>query len=267
MAYTKIDLADYIESLYQTENFDQAFSIFEAQVIKLGFDAVLYTYIPRILLDSNFSKKPVYKVSQNYSRPYLSHYADARFDQNDPLIKAIKDGTQEPIDWWGRISKTYMDSNKASQEVIATSRDYGIANGITLPTMSENKGISGASFISTEQRHYNKLKTESLDMLKLCTKLFHSMVVSSACHMGEFVKPVIDALSDTERRFICKLAQGKSPSQIAAELGKSEKYLEQVMLKMRRKFSGDEPDDPLTINRNQVLYYAGLINLIDSIER
>lgn len=266
MAYTAADLGDYVESLYQAENFEQAFSVFEKHVLKLGFDGVLYTYIPRILLDSNFAREPVYKVSQSYSPPYLKHYFDARFDRHDPLIKAIKNGTMEPIDWWGKVSKSYMDENKDSKTVIAASRDYGIANGITLPLMSEERGISGASFISSDRQLYVKLKAENLDKLALCTKLFHNMVVSSTCYIGHFIKPVLGSLSDTEKRFLLKLAQGKSSQQIAYELCKSEKYLGKVMLRIRRELSGVSVDEMPKINRNQVLYYAGLINLLDQID-
>lgn len=266
MGYTITDLGEYAASLYSANNFNEAFIAFEQQVLKLGFEGVLYTYIPRVLLDSNFLCEPVYKVSHDYSPAYLEHYADAHFEKHDPLIKAVENGVTEPIDWWGKINEVYMEADKGSQEVIATSRGYGISNGITLPLMSEAKGIAGASFITPESGHFDALKDENLNMLKLCTQLFHSLVISDACYVCHFVKPVLQALSKTERCFIQRLAQGKSPAQISAELNKSEKYLEQVMLKLRRKLSGAATETPTILNRNQVLYYAGLLNLIDQLD-
>jgi hypothetical protein len=50
---------------------------------------------------------------------------------------------------------------------------------------------------------------------------------------------------------------------MAKEIFRSEKYLEQVMLKIRRKVSGVNQFDKPTINRNQLMYYAGLANLIE----
>lgn len=263
MAYTKADLGDFVEALYQTENFEQAFRVYEKHVLKLGFEGVLYTYIPRILLDSNFGREPIYKVSQNYSPAYIKHYFDARFDRNDPLIRAVKNGTTEPIDWRGELCKSYMNEEKTSQAVIETARDYGIVNGLTLPLMSGEQGIAGASFISRDaQYYYNKHKNENLEQLKLCTKLFHDMVISHTYHMNHFIQISFKSLSETEKQLLQKLAQGKSAARISFELSKSEKYLEKVMLRIRQKLSGVSTDDAPKINRNQVMYYAGLLNLL-----
>ena len=266
MGYSNTDLGEFAQSLYRAENFDEAFSVFEEHVLKLGFEGVLYTYIPRALLDSNFFREPVYKVSRHYSPKYLSHYTDARFDKSDPLINAVKNGVKEPIDWWGKTNKVYMDANKKSKEVIATSLDYGISNGLTLPLMSGEKGISGASFITSESTRFATLKNENMEMLKICTHMFHNLVISDACHVSHFLKPILQSLSITESRFLQRLAQGKSPCQISFELNKSERYLEQVMLKLRRKLSGVAIDAPPTLNRNQVLYYAGLLDLINHLD-
>ena len=53
------------------------------------------------------------------------------------------------------------------------------------------------------------------------------------------------------------------PCQIAADMKKSEGYLEQVLLKIRRKLSGVGKHEPPKINRNQLLYYAGLLNILE----
>ena len=265
MRCSNVDLAEYAERLFTAENFEEAFSAFENQVIKLGFDGVLYTYIPKIMLESGFALSPVYKVSAGYNPKYLKHYAEARFDRHDPLICAVKDGVKEPIDWWGDVSKKYMAS-KESEEVIATSRDYGVSNGITLPLMSEEKGIAGASFVTSESRLFDAIKNEHTQKLKLCTRMFHSMVSSSSHLVGHFIKPILDDLNDTEKAFLKGLARGKTPSQISVELNKSEKYLEQVMLRVRRKLSGSTADAAPQLNRNQILYYAGLLGLVDKLD-
>lgn len=265
MGYSNTDLGEYAESLYKAKNFEEAFNSLEEHVLKLGFEGVLYTYIPRILLESNFSSQPVYEVSSDYAPAYLQHYTEARFDKNDPLIQIVSSGYNKEIDWWEGINKEYMDRNKASKEVIATSLDYGISNGITLPLLSGEKGISGASFISSETRVYKTLKKENLDNLMLCTKMFHSLVISDACYSRHFLMPLLESLSLTERKFLQGLAQGKSPTKISVELNRSEKYLEQVMLKLKYKLSDTNSDNAKIINRNQLLYYAGLLGLIDQI--
>ncbi len=257
-----MELCDFVESLYGSDSFSSAFQLLEKSTNSLGFEGVLYTYIPKAMVDH--SMQPVYQVSDAYSPEYLDHYASARFDRYDPLIRAVSGGEDKPINWWGSTCSRYMDDEKESFEVIATSRNYGINNGVTLPLMSSARGISGASFISREKNGaFNLLLEERLEQLTLRTRLFHSMVTANAQFSGQFIQPLIKSLSDTEKRFLMGLAVGKSPAQIAAELNRTEKYLEQVMLKIRRKLSGVAQDEAPTLNRNQILYYAGLLNILE----
>ena len=257
-----MELCDFVESLYASESFSSAFELLEKSVNSLGFEGVLYTYIPKAMVDHSI--QPVYQVSEEYSPQYLDHYTSARFDRYDPLIRAVAGGESQPITWWGQTCSKYMGKDRESFEVIATSKNYGINNGVTLPLMSSSKGISGASFISCEKdREFNLLLEERLEQLELRTRLFHSMVTANAQFSTRFTQPLMNSLSDTEKRFIFGLAAGNSPARIAAELNRSEKYLEQVMLRIRRKLSGVAPDEAPTLNRNQILYYAGLLNILE----
>lgn len=257
------DFLDFVDGLYSADSFESAFAIFESHVLKLGFEGVLYTYIPRILLDSDLSEKPVYSVSTDYCPAYLSHYTEARFDQLDPLIRAVNDGVSEPIDWWGEVCADYIEQKPASRSVLATAFDYGIKHGLTLPLMSGARGAAGASFISEENHGFDTLVGERLKQLKLSTRLFHSMVLSDACYMGNFAKPLLQSLSDTERKFVIGLAQGKSTKALSQQLNRSNKYLEQVMISVRKKLSGDVDQKSEVITRNQLLYYAGLLSILD----
>ena len=258
-----VEFLDFVEGLYSADTFDAAFSVFEAHVLKLGFDGVLYTYIPQILLDSNFSKKPVYEVSIDYCPGFLNHYVEARFDKLDPLIRAVDDGVSVPINWWGDICADYMDQVPASESVLATASHYGIRNGLTLPLMSGARGIAGASFISHERIGFDKLLDERIKHLILSTKLFHSMVVSEAGYAANFAQPLLQSLSETERKFVIGLAHGKTTKELSAQLNRSNKYLEQVMISTRKKLSGNPERKDEIISRNQLLYYAGLLNILE----
>lgn len=254
---------DYAEALYSTDSFQDAFSLLEEQALNSGFHGVLYTYIPKVLIDSNFSVEPVYEISEAYAPRYLDHYTEARFDRHDPLIAAVMDGVKEPINWWGNVCADYMDKSPESREVISVSKDYGISNGITVPLMSGVKGLAGASFITDESRSFETLQASELDRLVLCTKMFHGLVSLDAGHTGRFTRTLLDQLNATEKKFLIELAKGKVPCQIAADLKKTEGYLEQVMLKIRRKLSGVGKHESPKINRNQLLYYAGLLNILE----
>lgn len=255
---------DYVDALLNASDFESGFSAFEKQAHRLGFDGALYTYIPKVILDFDFIAAPIYEVSSSFNHNYLAHYQQARFDRHDPLIKAVQDGTQYPIDWWGECTEFYKNQSPQSRIVMDESLSYGIQNGITIPLMSGRQGISGASFISRERRPaFESLSSAKLEELKIATRLFHSLVTSNAHYLGGFSRPMLEILNDKERRYLAGLAEGKSSSEIAHLLGTTTKYLEQLMLKIRRKLSGVGPFDPPTINRNQVLYYAGLMNLLE----
>jgi len=261
-----VSFAEYAENLYSSSTLNEAFEVFEKKAHELGYESVLYTYIPKVLVESDFAVKPVFKVSVDYSPGFLKHYEDARFDKSDPLIRAVDAGFSEPIDWWGDVCKTFMLGEKASNEVIDTSRQYGVKSGVTLPLLSGKSGIAGASFINTESARSNSISNPNIDELILCTRLFHCLVQSDACYKGEFIKTLLNALSETEKRFLAGLARGQAPSEIAYDLKTSERYLEQVMLKIRRKFSGVNPTESPKINRNQLLYYAGLMDILEHVD-
>jgi len=156
---------------------------------------------------------------------------------------------------------------KTEANVIVTAReDYKVIHGLTIPTLSGNRGIAGASFIcSDNDRAYQQLKTMSLNQLKLCTQVFHSTVVSNAYLADSFIKPLIPDLNTTERNFLKGLAEGKSMIAIADELETSVKYLDKVLRRTREKFSGVGVDEQTQINRNQLIYHIGLLNLLENI--
>ena len=254
---------DFVAGLYAAESFENAFKLFEEHVQVLGFEGVLYTYIPRIMLDSNLPVTPVFAVSNDYCPAYLDHYTEARFDQLDPMIRAVSDGVMTPIDWWGDICADYISRDPASRSVLATAEHYGIRNGVTLPLMSGARGIAGASFISYEQQGFDVLLEERVRQLKLSARIFHSMVVSDSGHAGHFAKPLLQSLSETEKQFVFGLARGQTVKELSVDLRRSTKYLEQVMISVRKKLSDNSGQGNRIINRNQLLYYAGLLNILE----
>lgn len=257
-------LCNYVEELYSAVGFEEAFLVLEKEVLHLGFDGVLYTYIPKPLVCSRFDIKPVYKVSREYPTLFLEHYTEARYDLNDPLIAAVTAGVKDPITWWGSICKSYRNTDVKSDEVILTARHYGIGNGVTIPLMSNAHGISGASIISEDEHRFDALLEQRLPQLTRRIQLFHHLVLANkTVYLGTFFRPLLTLLSSTEIGFVKGLAEGKSPPRIASELNRSEKYLDQVMRNVRRKVSGGNVGESPVLNRNQLMYYAGLLNILE----
>ncbi|MBU0499554.1 MAG: autoinducer binding domain-containing protein [Gammaproteobacteria bacterium] len=263
MSQPNSDVGEFAERLFRAQNFDEAFHAFEQQVYRLGFEGVLYTFIPRIVLETHSPKNLIYKVSDTYCPAYMSHYTEAQFGRDDPIVKTIAKGTLTPLDWWVEVKSGQMD--EAGKNVIVTAReDYKVVNGLTLPLMSSARGIAGASFISSENdRLFEKLKSDSLDRLELSTRMFHAAVQSNALHAEPFIRPFIKELSQKERAVLRGLAEGKPMKRIAAELNTDIKYLDKVIRHAREKFSGVAVDETAKLNRNQLMYFAGLMSLLD----
>lgn len=261
------DFGSYAEALYGADDLASAFAIFENQIQQLGFDGALYTYIPEAILYADDREKPVYQVSDTYVPDYLAHYQDARYDRADPLIKAVTEGISTPIDWSGEILETYMSQDSKSREVIDESRCYGVRHGITVPLKSDTQGIAGASFIMTDSRGHETDQQRRIRELQVVTRLYHDLVVANTGFVSGFIRPMFGNLNDLELRFLAGLASGKTLKELAIELSRSRKYLEQVLLRIRIKVSGMDADGKARITRDQLLYYAGLFNIIVQVEQ
>lgn len=259
----KQELGDFAESLVGANDIQAAFNLMSAEANRLGFEAALYTYIPKIMVGTENALMPVFQVSDNFSQGYLAHYEEAHFYKDDPLIKAVNDGVNYPIEWWGDLCKSYMNANTNSKEVMEVSRDYGINNGVSLPLHASRQGLAGASFIVEEKSGFNSLLNEKLPQLHLVASLYNNLVLANAGYIGKFITPVFASLNSLEIQLLAGLAQGKTHADIAKELSRSSKYLEQVMSRIRRKVSGVNESGKPALNRNQLMYYAGLANIIE----
>jgi len=98
--YSHNDFHDYAQTLLCSTSLDQAFKVFERQVLKLDFDGVLYTFIPKLLLDAGLPQTPAYKSSTSYNPSFLSRYFESRFNRHNPILKAICEGNFSRLDWW-----------------------------------------------------------------------------------------------------------------------------------------------------------------------
>lgn len=256
---------EFVAAVHQATSFEEAFSAFEKQVFQLGFDGALYVFIPRISLDTSLPQAPVYQFSDSYSPAYISHYIDAGFFRNDPIVKAMEGGDLNPLDWWTEIKKGHM--NKAEENVIVVAReDYQMTHGLTIPTMADSRGIACVSVISNDNTSlYAKARNEGFDQLKLGAQVLHGAVLSNAFHLKTFVEPLVARLSTTERGFLRKLVEGKKMKTIAFELNVGEKYIDKVASSAREKLSLAKNGEGQSISREQLIYYIGLLNLLEAL--
>lgn len=97
----------YVENLYASETVEGKFSQLEGYIESLGFEGVLYTFIPSLYGDHSVPDFiPVYMTSRHFNQDYLNHYAAAEFSRNDPFIAAVVSGEKLSIDWWASHDRT-----------------------------------------------------------------------------------------------------------------------------------------------------------------
>jgi len=255
-------LHDYVDALFKAESFETAFDVYQQEVVRLGFDGVLYTIIPQVILQTRFQINPVFIVSSGYDSRFLAHYEEAQFYSDDPFIVAINDGVDQTLDWDSELSNRYIMRNSAGREIMDVARGYGMQSGLTIPLMSDERGMAGATIVSSERGGFEVLKQAAQAALEMRTTLFHNRILASPKFAAVFSRPVLDSFNTKQLGYVLGLASGLTTEDIALSLGTSVGYLEQSMLKLRRKVSGVSEFESATVNRNQIMYTAGLLNLL-----
>ena len=251
-------LGDYLVDLYGASSPEAEFQITVRYVTQLGFDGLLYCYIPSLLVDKKLAFDPVFNVSDSYSAQFLTHYEEAGFAEHDFAIKRVVTGQADIIDWWQEEKRNTI--NDQEKEVILVAReDYGIRNGITLPTMINNVGFAGASLISESSTPgFSLLSNESLATAKIIVQTYHNKLFNSPRSQQKFILPVLDRLNDTDRKVLKYLIRHKTMSRVKDVTGVSFHYANRVVERLRSKL-GD-------ISRNELVYYAGLLNLLEFLD-
>lgn len=255
-------LHDYVDALFKAGSFEAAFDIYQQEVVRLGFDGVLYTIIPQVIIQTRFQIHPVYIVSSGFDSRFLAHYEEAQFYLDDPFIVAMDDGVDRTLDWDSELSNKYIMRNAASREIMDVARGYGLHSGLTIPLMSDERGMAAATIVSRETDGFGVLKQAAQAALEMRTTLFHNRILASPKFATVFSQPVLDSFNTKQLGYVLGLASGLSTEDIASSLGTSVGYLEQSMLKLRRKISGVTEFESATVNRNQIMYTAGLLNLL-----
>ncbi|MEB4590832.1 autoinducer binding domain-containing protein [Candidatus Thiothrix sp. Deng01] len=252
--YGDFNPMDFIAELYQSATLDEAFAAYERQTQQLGFDGVLYTFVPQIYFEAQLPITPLYKTSAAYCPAFLHHYQEAEFEKVDFAVKKIAlEGETQVIDWWAEERKGGL--TQPERNVIAIARkDYGILNGMTIPLTQGIPGNGGVSCISSERdRLYGILVHERLYALQVCTRLFHTHVMATPNLKIYFLAALLDQLTPKEKRLLKFIVSGlpmKLLPDYAADI--SQKYGEKLVDNIRAKFGG--------VNRIRLIYYAGVLH-------
>ena len=254
MPVNKEIVADFAINFYSANSFDDAFNTYYKLIKDAGFDGVLYSYIPHISVASQLSIPPFFKASEKYL-DFLAYYAEHRLDKQDFVIQAMRNGEDQVFNWWAEAKKRNVQEDELRVLTVAKEK-YGITNGFTIPTMAEQRGIAGASVISSlDDSEFEKRLNNSIDTVALCTRMFHDFTLSSPLSSNTFVLPFFPNLTEKEIQVLRFQLTGKPMKLIKDTTGITPKYAEKLLINIRKKFGN--------ISKNELIHQTSAFNILD----
>jgi len=248
--YRKSQIAQH---LYDAKSIDDKFSILENEVLSLGFDAVLYTFIPKLSRLST-SLKPVFQYSERYN-PLIKYYQKHDFSRHDFVIRLAEERTDlEVIEWWEEAQKNKLNEKEIQVNLIMIKK-FSFTKGITFPTLQNDQGLAGVSVISFKEEYKNKkVSPELLENLKHCVRMYHDHMMIHQDIRYEFILPILKTLTPKKKLVIKHLISGQ-PMKNITEAGVTERYAEKLLLELRKTFGN--------ISKNELIYLLGLLNIVE----
>jgi len=235
-----------------TESFNPEFLELARDITRLGYDGVLYSFIPKPVF-INSKVQPVFQCSEGFA-PCIDYYLEKNYGNNDFIIRLAFEGYDEPIDWWEQIDAGKVtDSERAVQEMVRTK--FGIYHGLTVLVLHGTFAIAGISVVSKidDADHFQKLKRDSLEVLQMCANRYHTRIIQSNEDMRFFIAPLLENLSETKKNVLRHMMSGSPMKNIPEVYGITQRYAEKVLLTIRREF-GD-------ISTNELMYILGMTNM------
>lgn len=244
-------IVDYVSELCAAEGIDQCFEAFERAVIRLGFDGVVYSsYLLRP--DGEGHASPVLLRSEGFDADFLKHYVEAGFADRDFTIRRIRQGDSSPMDWWHEEARGAVAQEERT--VIEVARhDYGLYNGISIPTLGDKEEIAGASLVSRDQGPlFRKLLDEQLEVLRNLVRLFHDRIHADPVCRKSMMLAYLSDLSDKERKILEFLTTGRPLKSIDGE-EITPAYANKLLSGLSRRLGAS--------NRQQLRYVLGLYRI------
>ena len=235
-----------------TTLFGPAFDTLIKQIEQLGFDGVLYSFLPMPVY-MNTKIQPVLQYSDSLA-PFITHYMKNNYGNNSFIIRLVLAGRRDPIDWWEEENAGNLSQSEG--DIIRDAKlNFGIHNALAIPVLTSSFAIAGVSVISmSEDRgHFEKLKSQSLEQLKEYASNHHTKIIMSREDMRFFIEPLLARLNDTKKKVLLHLVSGQPMKTISETHGISHRYAEKVILNMRKEF-GD-------ISTNELLYILGMVHI------
>jgi hypothetical protein len=244
-------IVDYVSELCAADGVDRCFEALERAVIRLGFDGVVYSsYLLR--LNGEGSASPVLLRSEGFDAAFLKHYVEAGLADRDFTIKRILQGDLKPMDWWQEEERGAVE--REERAVIEVARhDYGLYNGVSIPTLSDKEEIAGASLVSRDQGPiFRKLLDERLGVLRNLVRLFHDRIHADPVCRKTMMLARLSDISEKERKILIFLTTGRPLKCIDGE-EVTPAYANKLLNELSQRLGAN--------NRQQLRYLLGLYRI------
>jgi DNA-binding CsgD family transcriptional regulator len=156
--------------------------------------------------------------------------------------------------WWREAEDKRLTPSEL--EVITVARqEYGIHQGISVPTFTDGYNIAGVSVTREEMDGgFDQLCAERGDYLRKMSLMFSDRVLCLSEARTVFMAPLLQSLSTTEKRVLCALAKGCNLKAVCQEMKLDYKYVANSVIKNLRKKFGN-------VSRDTLMYEAGILNI------
>lgn len=249
---------DLVNELDAADSLDGCFAALSRSVESLGFRGLVYTHI--ILgLRPLTGNTPIFLRSPGFDMRFLKHYEEAGLAKDDFTIKRILQGHLDVMDWWKNDRQGLLAPEE--RRVIEIARaDYGIANGISVPTLSTNSDViqlAGASIISDEgDHHFDVLLNERLTTLASAVRLFHYRTHTTTHYRKFFLQKLLDELNQRDIALLRFTANGIPLKLCKEKLGISPTAAGNQRSRLLDRFG--------VHNASEMMYIIGAMKLLDS---
>lgn len=245
-------IAQFLNDIHAAKSFEAALKLYQQYVLALGYDGVLYGFAPKLFATDSLFNSPVYRACGLYSDEFLQYYAENNMVQHDFTVKSIVSGCMDELDW--HDERYLHQRTRQENNVLASSRRYGLKNGISIPLMRNYNGFAAISVCSGRERpEFVALNDEALPLLRHYSQIFNGHVWAHYRNeLGRLSSEVIlNRLTKTEIDLLRHLPSGNMLKVIYDKMGKTPGYGDNILSRLREKMGG--------ISTNRLIYYASLL--------
>ena len=245
-------VVDVVAGLAAAGTVDEGFERLARGVEALGFGSTVYAAIP-LTLNPGPYLEPVFLVSSGFSAGYLGHYVEAGLDRHDFTIERIRAGRLEPMDWQRERRGRRLTELQAGHVDLARV-DYGLRQGLSVPTRGDAHVIAGASVTCDETDvRFERLQRERLGTLRALVRLFDDWVFAGPGLRHRFYSSLVARFSADEAAVIRLVIGGHRLKSAPERCGLSASRAGNVLSALYRRLG--------IANASELAYLAGVHDL------